>query len=123
MSKTILHIDDEEAIREIVAELLAAQGYRVRSVSTPGEALVVVREEAPDLIISDLQLDEADGLKTIAQIHEIRPLVPVILLTGVLIDPKVARETVGKLVTSYIEKTKPLAEIIAEVVRLIGPAK
>ncbi|MBI2518512.1 MAG: response regulator [Opitutae bacterium] len=123
MSKTILHIDDEEAIREIVGELLTAQGYRVISVATPGEALTAAKEHAPDLVISDLQLDEADGLKTIAQLHEIRPDVPVILLTGVLIDPKVARETVGRLVSSYIEKTRPLAEIIAEVARLIGPGR
>lgn len=123
MSKTILHIDDEEAIRVIVAELLNAQGYRVRSVASPGEALAAAREATPDLIISDLQLDEADGLKTIAQLREIHPATPVILLTGVLIDPKVARETVGRLVSSYIEKTRPLAEIIAEVARLIGPAK
>lgn len=123
MSKTILHIDDEEAIREIVAELLSAQGYRVVSVSTPGEALIAAKENLPDLIISDLQLDEADGLKTIAQLRELRPDVPVILLTGVLIDPKVARETVGKLVSSYVEKTRPLAEIITEVARLIGPGR
>jgi len=122
MSKTILHIDDEQTIREIVGELLKARGYRVRSVATPGEALVAAREATPDLVISDLQLDEADGLKTIAQLREITGAIPVILLTGVLIDPKVARETVGRLVSSYIEKTRPLSEFLAEVVRLIGPA-
>ena len=122
MSKTILHIDDEQTIREIVGELLKARGYRVRSVATPGEALVAAREATPDLVISDLQLDEADGLKTIAQLREITGNIPVILLTGVLIDPKVARETVGRLVSSYIEKTRPLSEFLAEVVRLIGPA-
>ena len=122
MSKTILHIDDEQTIREIVGELLKARGYRVRSVATPGEALVAAREAKPDLVISDPQLDEADGLKTIAQLREITGNIPVILLTGVLIDPKVARETVGRLVSSYIEKTRPLSEFLAEVVRLIGPA-
>lgn len=122
MSKTILHIDDEAAIREIVHDLLGSLGYQVKSVATPGEALDAMRDTAPDLIISDLQLEEADGLKTISQLLELRPRTPVILLTGVLIDPQVARDTLGKLVTSYIEKTRPLAEIMAEVRRLIGPA-
>ena len=45
-----------------------------------------------------------------------------ILLTGVLIDPRLVRDTVGKLVSSYIEKTRPLSDIVDEVVRLIGPA-
>ena len=123
MSKTILHLDDEAAIREMVAELLVEQGYQVRSVATPGEALAAARTETIDLIISDLQLDEADGLDTIAQLREIHATTPVILLTGVLISPKIARETVGRLVSAYIEKTKPLSQIVAEIARLIGPAK
>jgi two-component system OmpR family response regulator len=123
MSKTILHIEDEEAIRQIMAELLTGEGYQVSSVASPGEALAAARATAPDLIISDLQLDEADGLKTVAQLLEIRPGTPVILLTGVLIAPQVARETVGRLVSAYLEKTRPLSEILAAVTRLIGPAQ
>ena len=123
MSKLILHIDDEAAIRDIVGSLLTQEGYRMCSVSSPGEALDAARAEMPDLVISDLQLDEADGLETIAQLRQLNAKIPVILLTGVLIDPKVARETVGRLVTSYLEKTRPLAEIVREVAKLIGPAK
>lgn len=123
MSKSILHIDDEAPLREIITELLEAQGYRVRSVATPSAAIAAARAEKPDLIITDLQLDEADGLVTIAELRKLDASTPVILLTGVLIDPKVARETVGRLVTSYIEKTRPLAEILKEVTRLIGPAQ
>jgi CheY-like chemotaxis protein len=123
MSKHILHIDDEEAIRDIVAELLTQQGYQVTSAASPTEALVAARNVPPDLIISDLQLDEADGFETIARLRELNSAVPVILLTGVLIDPLVAQETVGRLVSSYLEKTRPLAEIVREVDRLIGPGR
>jgi len=123
MSKLILHIDDEAAIRDIVASLLTQHGYRMCSVATPGEALDAARAEMPALVISDLQLDEADGLETIAQLRQLDAKIPVILLTGVLIDPKVARETVGRLVSAYVEKTRPLSEIVREVTKLIGPAK
>lgn len=123
MNKTILHLEDEEPIRLILGEWLKVEGYLVNSVASAGEALAAVRAAPPDLIISDLQLAEADGLKTVAQLLEIRPGTPVILLTGVLIDPQVARETVGRLVTAYMEKTRPLSEIMAMVTRLIGPAK
>jgi CheY-like chemotaxis protein len=122
MTKTILHIDDEESIREILAELLTGLGYAVRSVATTSEALAAAQEAAPDLIISDLQLHEADGLETIAALREVRPGIPVILLTGVLIDPRIADATVGRLVSAYIQKTSSLAEIVEKVVKLIGPA-
>ena len=123
MSKTILHLDDEDSIRQIVAEALTGEGYRVLSAGTPGEALMIARSEALDLIISDLQLDEADGLKTVARLLELRPGTPVILLTGVLIDPRVARETVGRFVSAYLEKTRPLSVILAEVAKPIGPGE
>ena len=46
MSKNILHIDDEQPIRAIVADVLAIHGYRMRSVATLEEALAAVRAEA-----------------------------------------------------------------------------
>ena len=122
MHKSILHIDDEESIRAILAEFLTDLGYRVRSVATAREALAAVRDLPPDLVIADLQLQEADGLEAIAQLRATLPETPVILLTGVLIDPKIADATVGRLVSAYVEKTRPLAEIAAAIVRLIGPA-
>ena len=43
MSKLVLHLDDEPAIREILEATLMAQGYRVVSVATPSEALEAAR--------------------------------------------------------------------------------
>lgn len=122
MTKTILHIDDEESIRDILRELLTRQGYAVCSVSSPSEALVAARATAPDLIISDLQLDEADGLETVAKLHELRPGTPVILLTGVFIDPRIVDATLGRQVSAYIHKTQPLSSILTKVAQLIGTA-
>jgi len=123
MSKTILHLDDEENIRQLMATVLTRQGYTVRSVGTSLEAIAAMREAVPDLIISDLQLRDADGLTTIAQLRELGPNVPVIMLTGVLIDRRVAEATLGTLVAAYLEKTRPLTEILAAITRLIGPGK
>jgi hypothetical protein len=47
--------------------------------------------------------------------------VPVILLTGVLFDPEVVRDTISKKVSCYIEKTATLSRILEEVQRLVGP--
>lgn len=122
MSKSILHIDDEESIRQILAELLTESGYEVRSAASPTEALAAAKLKAPDLIISDLQLNEADGLNTIAQLKEFLPGTPVILLTGVLIDPRVADATLGPLVSAYVEKTRPLSVVLEKIRQLLGTA-
>jgi CheY-like chemotaxis protein len=120
MNKQILHLDDEPAIREILAAHLGFLGYQVTSVASPTEALNAAAKSKPDLLISDLQLDEGDGLETIAELRKRFPGIPVIMLTGVLIDPRVAKQSVAREVDVYLQKTAPLSKIAEEVKRLIG---
>jgi CheY-like chemotaxis protein len=119
MNKHILLIDDEAAIRDLLARFLFSSRYRVTAVALAIEALEIVQRDPPDLIISDLQLEDEDGLEMIAQLKKKLPDVPVILLTGVLFDPQVVRENLSKKVSCYLEKTSSLAEIKAAVVRLL----
>lgn len=120
MSKTILHLDDEAEIRELLAVFLRTKGYHVISVASAHEALAAARRETVNLVITDLQLDEEDGLDTIQQLKSIRPETPIMILTGVLMSPGVAQKTMGQQVASYLEKTTPLAHIHEEVHRLLG---
>ncbi len=120
MSKLILHLDDEPAIREILGAHLAQQGFRVVSAASPTEALNIAAQARPDLIISDLQLEEGDGLETIVRLRAMYADVPVIMLTGVLIDPRVAKQSIASQVDVYLQKTAPLAKILAEIRRLTG---
>ncbi len=119
MNKHILIVDDEAPIREILAQMLGQSGYRVTEAATALEAQQVMHRDAADLIISDLQLEESDGLAMIAQVKAARPGLPVILLTGVLFDDDVVRESLSKVVTCYLAKTTPLSRILEEVRRLL----
>jgi DNA-binding NtrC family response regulator len=119
MKKHILIVDDEAPIREILAQMLGQNGFRVTEAATATEALQVMQRDVPDLIISDLQLEESDGLAMIQQLKVARPELPVILLTGVLFDDDVVRDTLSRVVTAYLPKTTPLASILGEVRRLL----
>jgi len=120
MSKLILHLDDEPAIRDLLALALVDQGYRVVSVGSHAEALAALARDRPDLIITDLQLDQGDGLEFITGLRTQLPGVPILILTGVLIDPRVAKKSVASLADGYLTKTAPLAQIMKEVRRLAG---
>ena len=122
MSSHILIVDDEAPIRDIMKEMLGQAGYRVSEAATPTAAAEIVRRDLPALVITDLQLEDSDGLAMIAQLKELMPATPVILLTGVLFDDEVVRTTLSKVVTAYLPKTTPLAKILAEVQRTIGAA-
>ncbi len=120
MSPHILHIDDEPEIRDVFRLALVDKGYQVTSAASAQEALKVVAGETPQLIICDFHLADSDGLDLIRTLKAKLPGVPVILLTGVLIDTRVADMAMGKLIDTCLSKTSPLAVILAEVQRLAG---
>lgn len=119
MKQHILIIDDEATIRDLLSQFLTACAYRVTAVSSAAEALKAVQQDPPHLIISDLQLEDADGLEMIGQLKEALPQVPVILLTGVLFEPDVVRDVLSKKVACYLEKTSPLTKILETVRELL----
>ncbi len=118
MKPHILIVDDEAPIREILAQMLGQRGYRVTEASSAVEAQNVVQRDPPGLVISDLQLEDSDGLAMIAQLKSACPGLPVMLLTGVLFDDDVVRGSLSKTVDVYLAKTTPLAKIMDEIGRL-----
>jgi DNA-binding response OmpR family regulator len=120
MKKQILIVDDEVEIRELLSQFLQRSGFDVNHVGTASEALARVKTAAPDLVISDLQLEHSDGLEMIARIKEISPVTPVLLLTSLLFDEKVIADNLSKKVSAYLPKTTPLNQILAQVKRLLA---
>ena len=120
MKKKILLIDDEAAIRDLLTQMLMREGHQIFTASSGSEARHMVEDGAPDLIISDLQMEDTDGLSLIAEFRASFPDLPVILLTGVIFDPETINETISKKGLVYIEKTAPLQRIRDEVKRLLA---
>lgn len=119
MQHHILSIDDEDVIRELLGELLETHGFRFTGVGTPKEALNVARNDPPALIITDLQLEESDGLELVDKLAEIVPDAPVILLTGILFDTTTVDEKLSDKISAYVSKTAPLDSLLAEIKRLL----
>jgi CheY-like chemotaxis protein len=67
-SEPVLIIDDNPANLKLVRLLLASQGYEVRSAADAEEALAVLREFKPKLILMDIQLPGMDGLELTRQL-------------------------------------------------------
>ena len=82
----ILIIDDDAAVRSSLTFLLNRAGYETKAVTTPDEALDVVRETAPGLILMDMNFtlttSGEEGIKLLRQVKIFCPDVPVILITA-----------------------------------------
>ena len=82
----ILIIDDDSAIRTSLGFMLKRAGHEVQSVPGPKEAMAIIREEAPRLILMDMNFSLStsgeEGLTLLKQVKLFRPDVPVILMTA-----------------------------------------
>ncbi len=120
MTQHILTLDDEPEIREMLREVLTSVGYRVSGASTAQEALDLIRRDPPQLVITDLQLEETDGFDVIEQVKALVPETPVILLTGVLFDHAVIHSQIGSKIAAYVGKNESLERIVQEVRTHLG---
>jgi len=84
MSKDILIVDDEAAIREVVSAVLEDEGYRPRQAATADEAFAQLAKRAPALVLLDIWLEgsKMDGIQVLERIKAEYPFVPVIMFSG-----------------------------------------
>ncbi|NTW87604.1 MAG: SpoIIE family protein phosphatase [Desulfobulbaceae bacterium] len=78
----ILVVDDDALIRDIIGMVLAEEGYIIRTAADGAEALQRHADEPVDLIVSDMNMPELDGLALIKALRGHDDPVPVIILTG-----------------------------------------
>jgi putative nucleotidyltransferase with HDIG domain len=84
MADRILVVDDEEPIREIVAQMLTAAGYLCKEAGSGMEALAVLTSgEEFELMLSDLMMADLDGIGLLERTKEKYPDMPVVMVTAV----------------------------------------
>lgn len=90
---SILSIDDEESIFEVIEGLLYREGYNVNYVSSGKEAIERIDEIQPDVILLDLMMPEMDGIETCQQIksNERWRHIPIIMVTALTSKEDLAR--------------------------------
>jgi two-component system phosphate regulon response regulator PhoB len=82
--QSILVVEDEEDIRELVSYNLLKEGYQVAGVASGEDALTAVEAKAPDLILLDIMLPGLDGLRVCRKLKENPKFgsIPIIMLTA-----------------------------------------
>lgn len=78
----LLLVDDDPGLLKLLGMRLVSEGYSVVTAESGQEGLKVLSREKVDLVISDLRMDEMDGLQLFAEIQKQQPGMPVIILTA-----------------------------------------
>ena len=80
--KTVLIVDDEPDIRELLEITLARMGLQTLSAATHAEAIAALAETTPDLCLTDMRLPDGNGIDLVAHIQANHPQVPVAVITA-----------------------------------------
>ena len=78
----ILLVDDEASIRRPLQRVLERAGHQVFTASNGREAVRLWRECSGDLVITDIQMPEKDGLETILELRQLSPHTPILAMSG-----------------------------------------
>ena len=81
-SARLLLVDDDPGLLKLLGLRLSSEGFSVATAESGHEALRLLAREKIDLVISDLRMDEMDGLQLFAEIQKGQPGMPVIILTA-----------------------------------------
>jgi len=116
--ETILLVEDEDTIRDLVRDTLARRGYTVLEAATPSAAVRLFREHASQvhLLVSDVLMPEMRGPQLVSTVRQVRPDLPVLYMSGysdsTFLDPAILRDAF------FIQKPfrpEELANKVAEV--------
>jgi len=125
-AKTILIVDDEADIRKMLSRLLARKGHRVLEAERGHQALRMVKEHAPDLIVLDAMLPEVHGFEIARRIKGSQRYghIPIIMVSAVYRGWRYAedlKQTCG--VDHFIEKPFRIAEVVSAVESCLSPGR
>ncbi|KRE44030.1 response regulator transcription factor [Knoellia sp. Soil729] len=111
---TLLVVEDEPNIRELLATSLRFAGFEVVTAATGGDAVKLADEHQPDLCVLDVMLPDMDGFAVTRKLRESGRQLPIVFVTARdSVDDKIKGLTVGG--DDYVTKPFSLEEVVARI--------
>lgn len=117
MATTILAVDDDVAITELLAALLRTHGFDVLTANNGEDGIRLIRERNPHIVILDLMMPGMDGWQVCKTVRTFTS-VPILVLSA-LDDPSMVANALDAGADDYLVKPVPSAILIAHVNKLI----
>ena len=79
---SILVVDDDREMANLLCDVLREAGYNSRGANSASDALAQVREDCPDLVITDVRMSGMSGHELQTELHELVPDLPIVIITA-----------------------------------------
>jgi two-component system, OmpR family, response regulator CpxR len=138
MKIKVLLVDDEKEFTDVLAERLETRDFEVAKAFSGDEALTLLRDKNIDVVVLDVLMPGKDGIATLQEMKQMKPIVEVMMLTGhgtvetavdgmklgafdYLMKPTETRDLTEKLVRAYKRKSEQEERIRnAEIQRIMS---
>ena len=109
MKHCILMVEDDASLRRVIVQNLASRGHSIREASTAAEALDILLEEKPDLLLLDINLPDRSGWDVLRALRERGIEVPTIVVSAVRVSSGRLAEFKPR---AYLPKPFPLESLL-----------
>ena len=114
MFPTILAVDDEVTILDSLSGILSDEGFEVLTAFNGYEALKIIEEESPDLVLLDIWMPGIDGIETLREIKRTNPFLQVVIISGHgTIETAVKATKLGAY--DFIEKPLSIEKVVVTI--------
>jgi DNA-binding NtrC family response regulator len=110
MTARVLVVDNEREMLKLLQQHLEAEGFHVRAVATGADAITLLKHEDCDLVLTDLVMDEVDGLAVLAEAQRLHPGIRVVLMTA-FASVETAVSAIRQGAYDYLSKPFKLPEV------------
>ena len=116
---SVLIVDDEEEIRNLLSSILEGEGYSVEAVENGKKAITICEKFPFDVALIDIDLPDIKGTELLHKLKEIRPKMVKIIITG---HPSIenAAKSVNEKAEGYVLKPFNVAELLEMIKRLLA---
>ena len=117
----VLVVDDSAMDRRLAGSLLKRAGMEVAHADNGVQALVAIERSAPDIVVTDLQMPEMDGLELVEAIRKAHPSLPVVLMTAHGSE-EIAVVALRRGAASYVPKRNLAKDLVATIRHILEVA-
>ncbi|MFH1047088.1 MAG: response regulator [Patescibacteria group bacterium] len=117
---SVLHVDDEADILQVVQTLLTSEGFRVTSVDNGAAALQLLKQQPFDVVLLDIMMPEMSGWELYSRAVKIRADIKVIFMSVLEASPQRISELREYGVRDYITKPFDADDLLARIKKVIS---
>ena len=122
MAKKVLMIEDEQALQQILGDLLTSEGFEIVQAYDGEAGLAMAKSEKPDLILLDLRLPKKDGFEVLKDLRADENLgnTPVVVFTNLESAADIDKALEAGATTYIVKANYELSDILAKIRSLLN---